>query len=146
MTGPGLVNTALAFARHDLAVVPLWWIVERGGLLRCACGRPDCRSPGKHPIGGLNGHRIAPNGVLSATTDSGVVKHWWQLAPQANIGVATANLIPLDVDIRHDGLASLDALEAEHGKLPATWTVVSGSGGLHFYFRRPAGLELTLPI
>ena len=46
----GLLPTALALARHDLAVVPLWWPVERNGKLVCACGKPDCRSPAKHPI------------------------------------------------------------------------------------------------
>jgi Bifunctional DNA primase/polymerase, N-terminal len=142
----GLVNTALALARHDLAVVPLWWVVEKQGKLACACGKADCRSPGKHPIGRLDGLAIAPNGVLSATTETGIVKHWWQLAPLANIGVSTANLIPLDVDVRHDGLQSLNRLEAEHGKLPPTWTVITGSGGLHYYFKRPDGLQLSLPI
>ena len=92
------------------------------------------------------GPDLAPNGVNSATTDSGIVKHWWQLAPLANIGVSSRNLIPLDVDVRHDGLASLAALEEENGKLPPTWTVITGSGGLHYYFRRPEGLELSLPI
>jgi Bifunctional DNA primase/polymerase, N-terminal len=127
----GRVNTALALARHDLAVVPLWWPIAKKGKLVCACGKAECPSPGKHPIGRLggNGPLIAPNGVLSGTTDSGIVKHWWSLAPQANIGVACANLIPLDIDVRHDGLESLNRLEAEHGKLPPTWTAITGSGG-----------------
>jgi hypothetical protein len=74
------------------------------------------------------------------------LKHWCSLAPEANIGVSTANLIVLDVDPEHDGLASLRKLESEHGQLPLTWSVVTGSGGLHYYYRRSPGLELDLPI
>ena len=48
-------HTALALAHASLAVVPLWWPVEKNGRRVCACGKADCRSPGKHPIGQLGG-------------------------------------------------------------------------------------------
>ena len=141
-------NTALAFARHGIAVVPIWPPVERAGKLVCGCGKADCRSPAKHPIAriGKDGPALAPNGVLSATVDAGVIKHMWQLAPDANLGVSSANLIIIDVDPRHDGLESLSAL-GRLGELPPTWSVKTGSGGIHIYYRRPEGLDdLRLPI
>jgi hypothetical protein len=144
----GAVSTALAFAKHGVASVPIWPPVERSGKLVCGCGKADCRSPGKHPIGriGKDGPLIAPNGVLSATTDSGVIKHWFgDLVPAANLGVSAATLIIIDVDPRHDGLESLSAL-GRLGELPSTWSVKTGSGGIHLYYRRPAGLDLHLPI
>ena len=142
------LGAALAFARLGLAVVPVWPPMEKVGKIVCSCGKVDCKSPGKHPIArlGKSGPILAPNGVNSASTDRGIIKHWWQLAPLANIGVSTRNLIPLDIDARHDGLASLAALEEENGKLPPTWTVITGSGGFHYYFRRPEGLDLSPPI
>src|SRR5262245_1063725 len=78
------LSAALAFASRGHAVFPVNWPVEHNGQLRCSCGsdsrgRP-CGNPAKHPYG-----KLAPNGLLSATTESGVVKHWWgYLAPQAN--------------------------------------------------------------
>ena len=142
------LGAALAFARLGLAVLSVWPPMEKVGKIVCSCGKVDCKSPGKHPIArlGKSGPILAPNGVNSASTDSGIIKHWWQLAPLANIGVSTRNLIPLDIDARHDGLASLAALEEENGKLPPTWTVITGSGGFHYYFRRPEGLDLSPPI
>lgn len=58
--------------------------------------------------------------------------------PGANIGVRTGNgLVVLDIDPRHGGDHQLAALEAEHGPLPATPTVLTGGGGMHLYFRGP---------
>jgi hypothetical protein len=45
----------------------------------------------------------------------------------------------LDIDAKHDGTATLAALEAEHGTLPLTPKVKTGGGGWHYYFRWPAG-------
>lgn len=63
----------------------------------------------------------------------------WQ-ADGFNLGVRTGKIsgvFVLDVDTKHDGPAHLEALQAEHGILPDTYTVRTGSGGLHFYFRLP---------
>lgn len=135
--------TALAFARHGHAVFPVNWPVERGGKRLCSCGsdsrgRP-CTSAAKHPYG-----RLAPRGLLSATTDSETIKQWFgHAAPDANLGVATDHLLVVDVDPRHDGEASLHALEREHGSLPATWRALTGGGGEHVLFAAPDGVEIT---
>jgi hypothetical protein len=56
-----------------------------------------------------------------------------------NIGVAMGQygdrwLFALDVDPKHGGHESLAALIKQHGKLPATATVNTPSGGKHYYF------------
>jgi hypothetical protein len=136
------VLAALAFARHGHAVFPVTWPVEHKGRLRCSCGsdsrgRP-CTSPAKHPYG-----KLAPNGLLSATTETGVVKHWWgYLAPQANLGVVTDQLVVVDIDPRHGGGESFAALEREHGEIPPTWRVLTGGDGEHVIFACPDGVEI----
>jgi hypothetical protein len=93
----------------------------------CTCAkRGSCTHPGKHPR--------TPNGVKDATTDRDRIKEWtWS---DANIGIATgrsSGIIVLDVD-GDGGVASLEALQAEHGRLPKTVTVKTGNGR-HYYFR-----------
>jgi Bifunctional DNA primase/polymerase, N-terminal/Primase C terminal 1 (PriCT-1) len=133
-----VVSHALAFARHGHAVFPAWWPRERSGRLICACRKgADCTSAAKHPYGPL-----APHGLLSATTDAGLIRQWFGEAPLANLGVVTERLIVLDVDARHDGEESLRALEREHGELPATWRVLTGGGGEHVLFACPAEVEI----
>ena len=56
---------ALAHARHERVVLPVYW--ANGG--RCACGRPDCHSPAKHPI-----PELVPRGVKQATTSRVVIR------------------------------------------------------------------------
>lgn len=75
------------------------------------------------------------NGCRDATTDRLTVERWWsRIWPAADIGIATGGgLVVLDVD-GEDGADSLHALEAEHGALPETVSVVTGSGGAHHYF------------
>src|SRR5262245_52999791 len=102
MTAPGtesVLLTALAFARQGHAVFPVNWPIAHNGRLLCSCGsdsrgRPCGKNAAKHPYG-----KLAPNGLLSATTESGIVKHWFgYLAPQANLGVQTDKLIVIDID------------------------------------------------
>jgi hypothetical protein len=65
--------------------------------------------------------------------------------PNANVAIATGLLsdtFVVDEDPRHTGDASLEALENQYGRLPETPTVLTGGGGLHFYFRRPAGIDI----
>ena len=58
------------------------------------------------------------------------------------VGIATgaaSGVWVLDVD----DWDALVALESEHGPLPPTYTVVTGSGGIHHYFAMPAGQTIT---
>jgi Bifunctional DNA primase/polymerase, N-terminal len=135
--------SALAFARHGHAVFPVNWPVDHDGKLLCSCGsdargRPCGRNAAKHPYG-----KLAPRGLLSATTDAGIIKHWWgYAAPDANLGVVTDRLVVVDIDPRHDGDESFAALIREHGELPPTWRVLTGGGGEHALFVAPDGAEI----
>jgi bifunctional DNA primase/polymerase-like protein/AAA domain-containing protein len=126
-----MLDAALTYAEHGVPVFPVWWAVES----RCACGKPDCASPAKHPIGA-----VVPHGVLDATTDVNTIREWWTRYPAANIGTPTTWCSVLDVDPRHGGDAALRELERQHGALPETPQILTGGGGRHIYFRPVAGL------
>jgi hypothetical protein len=99
---------------------------------RCTCGRPDCSSPAKHP-------RIA-GGLKAATRDHDQISAWWRRWPGANVAIRTgavSGLVVVDVDPRHGGAASLDALLREFGPALDTLRVDTGGGGVHLYFRHP---------
>lgn len=115
-----------------------------GTVARRSC-RGQCGRPG--------------HGVHDATSDPKVIARWWRHCPSANVGVACgpSGLIVLDLDTPKDGQASprgadgiacgadvLAAMAEAAGKpLPTdTYTVRTGRGGLHLYFRAPAGPEL----
>jgi hypothetical protein len=137
-----VLATALAFANHGHAVFPVNWPVSHNGKNLCSCGsdgrgRP-CTKPAKHPYG-----KLATNGVLSATTDTGIIKTWFGYqAREANLGVHCEGLVVLDVDPRRGGDESLAALEREHGELPLTWRVLTGGGGEHILFSAPEGIAI----
>ena len=109
---PDLGDAALAYAGRGIPVFRL---------------RPGTKEP-------FHGSR----GFYDATTDPEIIRRWWKQSPDANIGIPTgkaSGVLALDVD----DPTGLDALEAEHGKLPATRTHGTGSGGIHYLFRYPAG-------
>lgn len=78
-------------------------------------------------------------GWQTRTYSAGELKRW--LAAGGNIGIAlTSNDLILDVDPRHDGLASIVRLQNDLGvDLSSAPSVLSGrgDGGRHLYFRKP---------
>jgi hypothetical protein len=74
-----------------------------------------------------------------ATTDKATVRRWWSRWPSANIGIACgpSNLCVIDLDQKNgkDGRAELNDLELTHGRLPATLTAQTPTGGWHLFFR-----------
>jgi hypothetical protein len=84
-----------------------------------------------------------PNGCLDATTDSDKIQTWWEMYPDANIGIATgqeSGLLVLDAD-SEEGRAALAKLG-----LPETPVVETGreDGGEQHYLEYPAGSGLTI--
>jgi hypothetical protein len=81
----------------------------------------------------------------AATSDAKVIANWFRgFYKGYGVGVATgeeSHIWVLDIDTGPDkpGEASLEALVAEHGPLPATVEAVTGSGGRHLYFTWPTG-------
>jgi hypothetical protein len=134
----GLLAPALAFARLGFRVFPAWPVLPLGDGLVCGCNKTiRCESPGKHPMGNL-----VKRGVIDASNDLRLVEHWWRSRPDANIAIATGDVIVLDVDPRHGGTTSLAQLERKHGPLPATWRVRTGGGGEHIYFSVAPGTAI----
>lgn len=117
---------ARRYAKAGLLVLPLYEM--RHGA--CSCRNPDCFSPGKHP-------RLK-HGVKQASSDLASVDQWWSQWPGANIGIATGHIVSVfDVDLDKDGDKSLRWLEVTHGRLPKTWTTITGGGGRHYFFKMP---------
>jgi len=71
------------------------------------------------------------------------VHAWFSGWPEAGIGIVTgavSGLVVLDIDSRHGGEGSLERLEQQHDRLPATVECRSGGGGRHLYFAHPGAL------
>lgn len=84
---------------------------------------------------------LTTHGFKDATTDIAQIKQWWEKWPNANIGMPTGKISGVwvfDVDANKKknkvGIESLAKLEKEYGKLPETYTVRTGTKGLHYYF------------
>ena len=118
---------SIKYARKGKHIFPVYEITEAGV---CACGNPECSSPGKHP-------RIK-NGFKGATTDIKQIQEWWSEWPSANIGmIPDPGLFILDVDPRAGGSDSLKALIDKYGPLPETVKQKTGGGGEHYFFTYP---------
>ena len=81
-------------------------------------------------------------GCKDAEMDAKKINEWWSKWNKANIGIATGSisggLVVIDIDEDEDrgiyGKDSLREWEKVNGKLPETWTVITGRGGYHFYY------------
>ena len=113
-------DQALAYAEQGWRVLPLHTPAPGG----CSCRRTDCSKPGKHPR--------TRRGVNNASTDPGQVHEWWRRWPAANVGIATGELVVIDVD-HPDGRRALERLQREHERLPETLRARSARGE-HVYF------------
>src|SRR5579863_10148090 len=74
---------------------------------------------------------LTEHGCKDATKDPAQIRAWWQRWPSGNVSIATgaaSGVAVLDVDPRHGGDDTLEALQAELGKLPETPTVLTGGG------------------
>ena len=70
-----------------------------------------------------------------------IVRHYSR-HPEHNVGIRCGRgLVVLDRDDRDGGREALAELEHEHGPLPPTPTVITGSGSRHHYFRGPPELR-----
>jgi len=130
-----MVDEALRYAKAGIPVFPLHWIKNDGS---CSCRQEAiCQCKGKHP-------RIK-NWCEEASTDEAKLHEWWDKTSLANIGIPMGEktgLVALDVDVRHGGDKSLEALIAEYGELPTTITATTGGGGKHYIFKYTDELRL----
>lgn len=126
-----MLDYALTYAARGWQLLALHTPCTDGS---CSCGKADCDSIGKHPRWD---RQLLPNGLKSATTDPAVIRVWWSLWPDANIGIVTgmaSGFWALDKDIGTGGDLSLEQLLAQYGPLPETPEQRTGSGGAHILF------------
>ncbi len=131
------LEAALTYAQQGWWVLPIHHPYGLGG---CSCGRPDCKTPGKHP-------RLF-HGIYESSTDPATIRDWWRRWPRANVGIATGQVSGfdvLDVDPRNGGDETLRELIAENAPLPETVEQITGSGGRHVLFAA-AGLPLAASV
>lgn len=127
--GSTMLDYALRYAALGWHVVPCHSIARND---KCTCGKANCSSPGKHPR--------TQHGLKDASTEDDQIRTWWDRWPKANIAVVTGRLSgfwTLDIDAKHGGGDTLDALQAKHGKLPDTVEALTGGGGRHLLFSMP---------
>jgi len=122
-----------AFIRLNMPVFPIHTIFDG----RCTCGDPECKDQGKHPK------------VISwkdeRTTNAGKIRDWIDQYGACNWGGATgkaSGVFAVDIDPRHSGVETFNALETQHGKIPNTRMHKTGGGGVHIIFSIPAGVTI----
>jgi putative DNA primase/helicase len=128
---------AKALAAKGRRVFPVHWL-KADGMCSCPKGA-KCESPGKHP-------RISEWQKLASTEESWLKGWFMRQWPGANIGILTgeeSGVCVVDIDLKSGGDVSLMELCDRHGIIwPETLTVLTGSGGFHYYFQFPKGLDL----
>lgn len=127
----GRLHIALEYAARGWKVVALHNPDDQG---ICTCHKRDCDNVGKHPR--------TQHGVLDATTDPEKIQLWWDMWPDANIGVATGadtGFVVLDVDPKSGGSETLKELLSKHGQFAEKVYANTGGGGWHLLFAHPGG-------
>lgn len=119
------VHWALSYAEElGWPVFPIWEVDENGV---CAC--PDgekCKSPGKHPR--------TQHGFKDASDLVEDIERWWEVWPEANIGIRTGEVSAVFIDF--DDETQLAVFEAAHGAFTGP-LARTGGGGWHAGFAHP---------
>lgn len=117
-----------------LTPVALYGVGPDGQTCMCKRGR-GCDSKGKHPIN---------NGWAGQVATAETVERDFDRNFRVNMGVrtgrASGGLMVLDLD--EGGREALAPLVQAGGGMPETLVVQTGSGGQHFYFYAPEGVEV----
>ena len=125
------LDAAHDYIRRGWRVVPLHGYTDGRCLCRLGVSCPE-KNRGKHPSIGNEWQKRA----LGSGAD---VQAWWDENADDNIGIATgveSGLWVLDLD-GAAGIRTLTDFATEHGPLPPTRIVRTGSGGLHYYWKHP---------
>jgi Bifunctional DNA primase/polymerase, N-terminal len=93
-----------------------------------------------HPIS-VTKAPLSPHGFKDATRDPATIRDWWSRTPDANIGTICDWFFVVDVDPRNGGHDTVAAWPP----FPPTWEALTGSGGLHVYFKHDPALD-TIPL
>lgn len=133
-------DAAVDAVKRGWSVIPVHALTDKspGG---CTCGRPDCPNPGKHPAEGAWQ-------LSSYISTADCYTLFMEDSRRPNAGILTGSksgIIVLDIDPRNGGEEGLIELLETYGGMPDTYTVKTGSGGWHFYFQLPEGMDLASP-
>ena len=90
-------------------------------------------SRSKKPLRGSHGFK-------DATTDPIVIEAWFRTTPWANLGLATGDIVVIDVD-GPGGAAELNCIAEPHGGIPLTLASQTARG-THFFYRAPTGVHI----
>lgn len=126
------LDAALAYIRRGWPVIVLHDVSM--GFCSCGSGEPDHNSKGagKHPL--------ARAWSAAGVTDEEIIRSLFAGRPGMNIGILTgtrSGIWVFDVDPKNGGDKRLAELISEYGELPYTYTVRTGSGGVHYYWLLP---------
>jgi hypothetical protein len=131
MSNPYL-EAALRYAERGWRVLPLHSVAHLGKRSHgmCSCHRRDCKSVAKHPR--------TLHGVKDATVKPCQIRKWWDMWPNANVGIAcgsVSNIVVLDIDPRNGGVESLNDLISANSKISHETTIsATGGGGWHYVY------------
>lgn len=124
------VRAALAAAERG------WPVFLLGRSKRPVANCPDCRDGSHEP---QDCTCLTCHGFYAATTDPDRIARMVAAVPRGQLAVRTgapSGLVVVDVDLRHGGIVTFTRHTAA-GLLPRTLFVLTGSGGLHLYYRHP---------
>jgi hypothetical protein len=138
---PGMVDKGIRLSDLEAEYERVFEPIEDANLSPAGQTALRCIGLGWKVFPCLRGEKAPAtvHGLLDATGDRDRVIAYWTKVPDANLAIRTgqeSGLIVLDVD-GEEGYSSLHELEAKMGKMPATLSVVTPSGGQHFYFKHP---------
>lgn len=123
----------LHYHHEGLTPIPVHDVAS--GVCSCHEGKA-CTSSGKHP-------RVKRQQAIEA--DGSTWQGWLQEWPNMNLGILTGDdsgVFAVDIDPRHGGDKSLEALIETHGQLPETALANTGGGGTHYLFLIPKGVTI----
>lgn len=108
----------------------------------CSCpkGAHCGKSAGKHPI--------ATNWQQTASPEAGLaeIEKLAARGRRFNLGILTgapSGIFALDIDGDRGGFESMKRLVSDHGRMPPTRIIKTGSGGYHYYFSMPTDFDVT---
>lgn len=131
-------SAALSYISRGWAIIPVHGLANHSGD-RCTCGMYPCQGPISNDRAGKHPARMKwQQGAHLSSADAYIL--WIEEHPEWNIGIRTgepSGIFVLDIDPKSDGLSELAKLVDEFGELPHTYTVRTGSGGRHYYFKMP---------
>ena len=106
---------------HSLHTAALRYAELGYGVFPCA---PGTKTP------------LTEHGYLDATTDPEQIERWWTQRPSANVAIATAGLVVIDIDAGSAWLADQPERALE---LAAASLSLTANGGRQSVFRQPMG-------